>query len=115
MLADAFADSPWTDWTVDGDRHEPARAAAAAAAYLHPTEAHYYLGAVGVRRDRRRCGLGTAVLQPVLERVQAEGASAYLETSTPENVDFYTRLGFAITGEVQILDEGPNIWAMMRR
>src|SRR5882724_5286479 len=133
VLADAFSDSPWTRWTVDGDdhvrrieglqrlfiehvalaygevwiagdehdevlgvavwwlpstvvppsavasmsaerarleggRHEASIAGESVVARLRPATPHYYLGAVGTRRDRHRRGLATAVLAPILDR-----------------------------------------------
>ena len=61
---------------------------------LHPSEEHYYLFMVGVRRDRQGAGLGSAVLAPMLERCDAEGMPAYLENSNPRNEPFYARHGF---------------------
>jgi hypothetical protein len=37
-----------------------------------------------------------------------------LETSSEPNVRFYQRLGFAVTGQVQVPDGGPRVWAMRR-
>src|SRR5207253_2372458 len=51
----------------------------------HPTEPHYYLEFLGTRRDRQGKGTGTAVMQPMLERCDAEGLPAYLESSNPRN------------------------------
>ncbi len=38
---------------------------------------------------------------------------AALETSSPDNVRLYERLGFAVTGEVQV-PAGPHVWLMRR-
>ena len=79
-----------------------------------PTRPHYYLGAVGTRFDRQRNGIGTAVLEPLLDRARAEDAIAFLETSDRANVAFYERLGFTVTGEIDVPDGGPHVWAMAR-
>jgi GNAT superfamily N-acetyltransferase len=177
VLADAFADYPWTRWTVDsrnhaerieglqrlvlervglpfgrvwvacvgarieaasiwtdsrtpppehawsgmadeqraleGDRHEAACAAEAAAAHLRPTSPHLYLGAVGTRARSQRLGLGTAVLAPTLAEADDDGVAAFLETSSEDNLRFYGRLGFEVVGHVQLAG-GPPVWAMLR-
>jgi GNAT superfamily N-acetyltransferase len=104
-----------TQAQLEGDRHEAAARAEAIVAPLRPAEPHYYLGAVGTRGDRQRQGIASAVLQPVLDRAGPEGAIAFLETSAPGNVAFYERLGFAVTGELDVPGGGPHVWAMTRR
>jgi GNAT superfamily N-acetyltransferase len=177
VLADAFADYPWTRWTVDGEAHgervqglqrlameslvlpygeawvavdeagdvvgaalwmlpngsvpasvftemgaevarlEGSRHAASIAAEalvspLRPVVPHYYLGAVGTRRDRQRRGYGASVIAPVLDRARAERAPVFLETSEMTNVEFYRRLGFVTVAELDIPGGGPHVWAM---
>ncbi len=99
---------------LEGDRHDASVLAEAACRPLRPVVAHYYLGAVGTRTDRQRQGLATAVVTPVLDRALAEGAMVYLETSDRGNVEFYERLGFAVTGEVDVPGGGPHVWGMSR-
>jgi GNAT superfamily N-acetyltransferase len=178
-LADAFADYPWTRWTIDGDRHvervralqrlfmerialpygevwvatdelravigaaiwsvpgavvpaevlrdvDGARAelegvrseaSAAAEAYVagsRPSTPHYYLGAVGTRRDHQRRGVGRALLAPVIDRAAAAGFDIVLETSAPENLDFSARLGFVTAAESTVPGGGPPVWALRR-
>ena len=99
---------------LEGDRHVASARADAACVPLRPARPHYYLGAVGTRCDRQRNGIGTAVLQPLLDRARAEDAIAFLETSDRANVAFYERLGFTVTGEIDVPDGGPHVWAMAR-
>jgi RimJ/RimL family protein N-acetyltransferase len=98
---------------LEGDRYVASKRAEAACVPLRPVSPHYYLGAVGTRSDRQR-GIGAAVLQPLLDRAWAEGVIAFLETSDRANVGFYERLGFTVTGEVDVPDGGPHVWAMAR-
>jgi GNAT superfamily N-acetyltransferase len=100
--------------TLEGSRHTQSAAAEAAVASLRPAAPHYYLGAVGTRPDRQGEGRGRAVLQPVLAAADKDGVAAYLETSTASNVQFYERLGFRISAEVDVPDGGPHVWAMVR-
>jgi GNAT superfamily N-acetyltransferase len=79
----------------------------------HPRDPHYYLSILGVDPPRQGTGLGTALLQPMLRRCDSEGVGAYLETSTEQNVRFYSRHGFRVTDEV-LLPQGPVMWLMWR-
>lgn len=79
----------------------------------HPREPHYYLSILGVDPPRQGSGLGTALLQPMLRRCDSEGVGAYLETSTEQNVRFYSRHGFRVTDEVG-MPNGPPMWLMWR-
>jgi GNAT superfamily N-acetyltransferase len=80
----------------------------------HPDDRpHYYLGILGTDPDHQGKGLGSAVMQPVLERCDSEGIGAYLESSKERNVPYYRRHGFEVTYEVR-LPEGPPLWLMWR-
>jgi GNAT superfamily N-acetyltransferase len=80
----------------------------------HPDDRpHWYLGVLGTDPDHQGKGLGSAVMQPVLDRCDAEGLGAYLESSKEQNVPFYRRHGFEVTEEVR-LPEGPPLWLMWR-
>ena len=83
--------------------------------HRHLAEPHYYLFAVGTDPAAQGRGIGTALLQPMLERCDRERLSAYLESSNPLNVPFYRRQGFEATGELTL--PGPNApsLTLMRR
>lgn len=82
-------------------------------ASVHPREPHWYLAALGTDPPCQGRGIGSALLHPVLERCDAEGVRAYLESSKERNVPFYRRHGFEVTGEVR-LPGGPPVWTMRR-
>jgi GNAT superfamily N-acetyltransferase len=66
----------------------------------HPSEQpHYYLSLLGTHPEQRGRGLGMALLADNLERTDAEGFPAYLESSNPANNTRYERLGFRRVGE----------------
>jgi GNAT superfamily N-acetyltransferase len=66
----------------------------------HPSEQpHYYLSLLGTHPEQRGRGLGMALLAENLERTDAEGFPAYLESSNPSNNARYERLGFRRVGE----------------
>jgi GNAT superfamily N-acetyltransferase len=80
----------------------------------HPThEPHWYLAVLGTDPSAQGRGLGSAALAPVLERCDADGVAAYLESSKERNIDFYARHGFRVTGELR-LPRGPSLWPMWR-
>jgi GNAT superfamily N-acetyltransferase len=80
-----------------------------------PAELHWYLGVLGTDPPRQRTGVAGALLGAVLPRVDAEGLPAYLETSKEENIAFYARHGFDVTGEMRARGGGPTLWLMWRR
>ena len=79
----------------------------------HPTEPHYYLDTLSIDPPHQRRGYGSALIAPMLERADAEGMPAYLETQRRDNIPFYRRFGFEETGEIR-LSGGPSLWAMWR-
>ena len=81
---------------------------------LHPKEPHWYLGVLGTRTAAQGRGVGSALLAPVLERCDAEGLPAYLESSKHANIAFYGRHGFEVTGEIALPFGGPSVWPMWR-
>lgn len=80
----------------------------------HPEEPHWYLAAIGSDPSVRGKGFGQALMRSRLDRCDAEYCPAYLESSKPENVPYYERLGFTVTREIQLPDGGPTLWAMWR-
>lgn len=80
---------------------------------VHPSEPHWYLAVLGTHPDHQGKGVGSALLQPILDRCDAEGLPAYLESSKASNVPFYARHGFEVTGEVTV-PGGPVVWPMWR-
>jgi GNAT superfamily N-acetyltransferase len=80
----------------------------------HPHEPHYYLAFIGVEPELQGRGIGTALLQPILERCDQEGMPAYLEASAPRNRTCYERQGFEVTEEFRFPRDGPPSWRMWR-
>jgi ribosomal protein S18 acetylase RimI-like enzyme len=79
----------------------------------HLKEPHYYLAVLGTATTRQGKGHGSAMLEPVLDRCDTEGALAYLESSKEQNIPFYERHGFVVQEELQLPD-GPPLWPMLR-
>jgi len=79
----------------------------------HPKEPHWYLNVVSTRPEQQGRGLGAAVLRPVIDRADAEGAPCYLESTNPRNRSLYYRQGFVDMDEIH-LDGGPTMLQMWR-
>jgi ribosomal protein S18 acetylase RimI-like enzyme len=80
----------------------------------HPEEPHWYLAVIGSDPDVRGKGFGNALMRSRLDRCDAEYAPAYLESSNPDNVPYYERFGFEVTGELQLPAGGPSLIPMWR-
>jgi GNAT superfamily N-acetyltransferase len=80
----------------------------------HPLQKHFYLSVLGTAPDRRRQGIGSALIQPVLDLCDAERAPAYLETATEENVGFYARHGFEVQRRLELPGGAPPLWLLWR-
>lgn len=84
----------------------------------HPHEPHYYLEFIGTDPMHQGKGMGTQLMQPMIERCDSEGVGAYLESSKESNVGYYARFGFEVT---QVLthkprhgEPGRQMWLMWR-
>ncbi|GAA2631502.1 GNAT family N-acetyltransferase [Streptomyces vastus] len=84
-------------------------------AQVHPAgTAHEYLWMIGVAPGRQNEGLGTALIQHVLDRCDREHLGAYLEASSDRSRALYERLGFTFMGRTVDLPDGPHMWPMWR-
>jgi GNAT superfamily N-acetyltransferase len=81
----------------------------------HPRdEPHYYLSLLGTHPAHAGRGLGMALLAESLQRIDSEGAPAYLESSNPANNHRYERHGFAKIGEFYPPTSDVPVTAMWR-
>jgi ribosomal protein S18 acetylase RimI-like enzyme len=99
--------------TVEPAKHEDLFATAAQMDDAHPRFAHWYLPWLAVRPERQGDGLGAALLREGLERVDADGLPAYLETPNPRTIPFYERHGFTVTAVAQA-GACPPVTCMLR-
>jgi GNAT superfamily N-acetyltransferase len=99
---------------VFGFRTARGRAAQELMKRVHPEEPHWYLAAIGSDPAVRGQGFGQVLMRSRLDRCDAEYCPAYLESSKPENVPYYERFGFTVTGEIVLPDGGPPLWSMWR-
>jgi len=82
---------------------------------LHPEEPHWYLAVIGSDPSVRGKGFGQVLMHSRLDRVDAEHAPAYLESSKAENIPYYQRFGFEVTDEIVLPHGGPTMWPMWRQ
>jgi ribosomal protein S18 acetylase RimI-like enzyme len=79
----------------------------------HPHEPHHYLFLLATSSEWRSCGIGSALMRPVLEMCDRDAMPAYLEATSEGNKRLYLRHGFEVTGEIN-LPGGPTMWPMWR-
>lgn len=104
---------PRLTWTLRS-RLATAFRSVAAIERIHPSEDHWYLAVVGTDPNYQRQGIGSALLAPVLDRCDRDFTPAYLESSREDNLAFYRRFGFEVTGRFQLPCGGPPVWPMWR-
>ncbi|WP_327687542.1 GNAT family N-acetyltransferase [Streptomyces platensis] len=97
-----------------GDRAAAYESAEQAVAPYRPQEPAWFLNTVGVAPEAQGQGLGSAVLVPGIQAAAHAGYPAFLETSSERNVKFYERLGFEVTAEILLPDNGPRTWCMRK-
>ena len=75
---------------------------------------HWHLFPMGVDPPSQGKGFASALLRPMLKRIDAEGLACYLETQNEKNVSIYQHYGFKIIHN-EILPETEIMnWAMIR-
>jgi GNAT superfamily N-acetyltransferase len=77
-----------------------------------PEQPHSHFGPLAVDAHLQGRGIGSRLMREYTRRLDAAGQLGYLETDKPENVVFYERHGFVVTGEAPVLGN-PN-WFMRR-
>jgi ribosomal protein S18 acetylase RimI-like enzyme len=79
----------------------------------HPEQRHFYLAFIAVAPRLQGMGLGSAMLEATLKRVDEAGVPAYLENSNPKNTALYERHGFVQQKSIEPKGAPPLI-AMLR-
>jgi ribosomal protein S18 acetylase RimI-like enzyme len=75
----------------------------------------WYLQVIGVSPEAQGLGVGKKLLEPAIDLADREQVACYLETSNPEAVPFYEKVGFEIDAkEVVLMEGGPTYWLMTR-
>jgi GNAT superfamily N-acetyltransferase len=87
-------------WFADWERRDPQQ------------RPHAHFGPFGVLPELQGRRIGSLVLTEYTRRLDAAGEASYLETEKPENVALYSRFGFEVIEEAEVLGV-PN-WFMWR-
>jgi ribosomal protein S18 acetylase RimI-like enzyme len=76
---------------------------------------HWYLQIIGVDPAYQRQGFSSQLISPMLERIDREHLSCFLETNTEKNVAIYQRFGFEVVSEDKIPGTEVTSFAMLRK
>jgi ribosomal protein S18 acetylase RimI-like enzyme len=82
--------------------------------HLPPGEDWFYLRCAGVPQNLRGRGFGKAGIMAGIAQANQRGLPTCLETSRPENVVIYEKLGFQTRATWQLPLNGPRYWTMTR-
>ena len=74
----------------------------------------WHLNGIGVDPSAQRTGLGSALINHMLPRIDDDALPAFLDTSAPDNLGYYKRFGFRVTAE-STLPNGTPLWGMTRQ
>jgi GNAT superfamily N-acetyltransferase len=75
---------------------------------------HWLLGVMVVDPASQGKGVGSQLLQPILQRARDEGLPCYLVTFTEPAVGFYQKNGFEILRHQQLGSRVPPFWTLKR-
>ena len=87
------------------------RQRAVATAAAGPT---WHLAFLATDPDLRGRGLARALLEHVLDRCDADGLAAWLETTDPVNPPLYERFGYRTVSHIDRAGWMPGLWVMRR-
>ena len=76
---------------------------------------HWYLQIIGVDPKYQGQGFSSQLIRPMLERINREHLSCFLETNTEKNVAIYRRFGFEVVSEDKIPGTEVTSFAMLRK
>jgi ribosomal protein S18 acetylase RimI-like enzyme len=79
------------------------------------TDPHWYLWAIGVSPSFQGKGIGSKLMQPVLNIADNNHLPCYLETHNEHNIRFYENHGFKVVNEGRIPKHNLRVWAMLRK
>ncbi|MDX2295509.1 MULTISPECIES: GNAT family N-acetyltransferase [Streptomyces] len=68
-----------------------------------PREPHWHLGPLAVHPDEQGRGIGTTLFRAFLDRIDEQGAPAFLQADVDRNVALYQKFGFEVVSRETIL------------
>ncbi len=75
---------------------------------------HYYLNTLAVDPGFQGKGFARALLAPMLEKLDLDDTSCYVETQNMKNVDMYKHFGFRLVHETLIPGTVQHLYLMLR-
>ena len=75
---------------------------------------HWYLMVIGVDPLYQGRGYASALIKPMLARIDQERLPCYLDSQNEKNVPIYQHYGFEVVEEGTIPETNTTIWAMLR-
>lgn len=72
----------------------------------------FYLSVLGVHPDKQGTGLGTLMIQKMIEN-RLPNIPLYLETESERNVTFYQKLGFEVVKKFKVPDLELPMWELL--
>jgi GNAT superfamily N-acetyltransferase len=79
------------------------------------TDRCWFLNLLGVDPAAQRTGTGSTLVGQMLARLDAQGASSFLETEKAANVPYYLKHGYEIVHQGVLPDGGPEFWCFLRQ
>jgi GNAT superfamily N-acetyltransferase len=104
----------YVEKTCHPDNLEDLMAVTASFDNYRPQEPHWHLGMIGVDPFSQGQGLGFKLIEHTLEQIDKEKLPTYLESSNPQNVSLYERLGFEALDQL-CLGGKPTMTPMIRQ
>jgi ribosomal protein S18 acetylase RimI-like enzyme len=80
----------------------------------YPREPFFHLWYVGVKPGEQGKGLGSNMVNSILEKAGKENKPVYLETSNPRNFVFYEKLGFRLAADISSAGYGLRMYAKLK-
>jgi ribosomal protein S18 acetylase RimI-like enzyme len=80
----------------------------------HILEPHWHLFPIAVDPKFQGQGFGSALMKPMLERINGEGFPCYLETQKEQNISLYEHFGFQVIHTDVIPGIGMEHWGMVK-
>ena len=76
---------------------------------------YWYLALLGVNPDHQGNGHASALMKPMLNRIDDEGLPIYLETEGEKNVSMYQHFGFKALEHIHVTEHDIDFDAMFRK
>lgn len=80
----------------------------------HAPFKHWFLAILGVEPHLQGSGYASALLKPMISRIDHDNLPCYVETENMKNVSMYQHFGFKIVEEFKIPGYDLKLWAMLR-